>query len=286
MGAIRHQCTSAVLLFLFIPFVLAQQPADSPLKIDEPNVRFQLLPKPELQLPVVNLSRQRLGGTFLLELVNFDDQVHSTMKGTFQEEPGKTVEKLQWEAKTLPTTTPSELGWYRLRYTFTPSISGRDSAPVRGVLQMGPLISDAFELRLTGAATVGFGAKYPLRARGSGIPRKPENVIEAMIAAMPAGDETAGSSKAGIVVNGHIVSTLQLREATAIVGPATLELEQYLHPGHNTVQVVRGANSSAMNALVVSSHYIPWKDSPSTAGEKLYFRRYPRTSVESAIRSN
>ena len=94
-----------------------------------------------------------------------------------------------------------------------------------------------------------------------------ENVIEAMIAAMPPGDETAGPSEADIVVNGHSVSTMQLREASAIVGPATLELAQYLHPGHNTVQVVRGANSSAMNALVITSHYIPWKDSRSTAGE-------------------
>jgi len=94
-----------------------------------------------------------------------------------------------------------------------------------------------------------------------------ENVIEAMIAAMPSGDETAGPSGADIVVNGHRVSTMQLREASAIVGPATLELAQYLHPGRNTVQVVRGANSSAMNALVITSHYIPWKDSGSTAGE-------------------
>ena len=166
MAGMRHWCTSATLCFFFIPFVLAQEPPDGPLKIDEPNVRFHLLPKPLLQLPVVNLSHQRLEGTFLLELIHFDGQVHSTMKGTFQEEPGTTVEKLQWDSKSLPTTTPSELGWYRLRYTFTPSsINGRDSAPVRGVLQMGPLIRDAFELRLTGAETVEFGARYPLRAR-------------------------------------------------------------------------------------------------------------------------
>jgi hypothetical protein len=50
-------------------------------------------------------------------------------------------------------------------------------------------------------------------------------------------------------------------------GPTTLELAQYLHPGHNTLQVVRSANSSPMNALVMPSHYIPWKDSLSTAGE-------------------
>jgi hypothetical protein len=94
-----------------------------------------------------------------------------------------------------------------------------------------------------------------------------ENVIEAMIAAMPAGDEKAGPSQADIVVNGHRVSTLQLRDASAVVGPATLELAQYLHPGHNTLQVVRSANSSPTNALVITSHYIPWKDSLSTAGE-------------------
>jgi hypothetical protein len=114
MGAMRHWCTLAALLLSFVPFVLAQQPPDSLLKIDEHNVRFHLLPKPELELPVVNLSRQRLEGKFILELVHSDDQVHSTMKGTFQEEPGTTVERLQWDAKGLPTTTPSELGWYRL----------------------------------------------------------------------------------------------------------------------------------------------------------------------------
>jgi uncharacterized protein YfaS (alpha-2-macroglobulin family) len=51
------------------------------------------------------------------------------------------------------------------------------------------------------------------------------------------------------------------------IGPANLELAQYLHPGHNIVQVVRGANSSAMNALVITSHFVAWKDSNSTAGE-------------------
>jgi len=94
-----------------------------------------------------------------------------------------------------------------------------------------------------------------------------ENVIEAMIAALPSGDETAGTSEADIVVNGHSVSTLRLRDASAIIGPANLELAQYLHPGHNIVQVVRGANSSAMNALVITSHFVAWKDSNSTAGE-------------------
>jgi hypothetical protein len=165
MRVLRHWCASAALLIFLIPPILAQQPPDGLLNIDEQNVRFHLLPNPELELPVGNLSHQRLHGKFLLELVHLNDQVHSTMQGTFQEEPGTTVEKLQWDAKALPTTTPSELGWYRLRYTFTPSVNGSDAAPVRGVLQMGRLMVDSFELRITGAGTVGFGAKYPLRVR-------------------------------------------------------------------------------------------------------------------------
>lgn len=165
MRAVRHSCASAVLLLFATSLVLGQQLPDRLLRIDESHIRFHLLPKPELELPVVNLSNQRLEGTFLLELVHSDDQVHASMKGAFQEEPGTTVEKLQWDAKNLPTTTPSELGWYRLRYTFTPSINGVDAAPIQGTLQMGSLIPDAFELRLSGAGTVGFGAKYPLRVR-------------------------------------------------------------------------------------------------------------------------
>src|ERR1039457_4400519 len=121
MGAMRHWCTSAALLLFFVPFVLAQQPPDSLLKIDEPNVRFYLLPKPELELPVVNLSRQRLEGKFLLELVHSDDQVHSTMRGPFQEEPVNNVENVQWDEQGLQTTTPSSLRMYQRRFTFFPS---------------------------------------------------------------------------------------------------------------------------------------------------------------------
>src|ERR1700726_3284966 len=97
MRAVCHWCASAMLLFFSTALVVAQQSPDSLLKSDEHNVRFRLLPKPELELPVANLSRQRLEGKFLLELVHFDDQVHSSMKGTFQEEPGTTVEKLPWD---------------------------------------------------------------------------------------------------------------------------------------------------------------------------------------------
>jgi hypothetical protein len=68
MGAMRHWCSSAALLLFFVPFVPAQQPPDSLLKIDQRKVRFHLLPKPELKLPVVNLSRHRLEGHLLAEL--------------------------------------------------------------------------------------------------------------------------------------------------------------------------------------------------------------------------
>ena len=82
--------------------------------------------------------------------------------------------------------SPSKLGWSRLRYTLTPTPSS-GVAPVSGVVQLGPLITDAFELRITAAANVTFGAKYPVRVRVdnpangrpcAGIPVELELVIE------------------------------------------------------------------------------------------------------------
>ena len=53
-------------------------------------------------------------------------------------------------------------GWLGLYVQFP---EGVKRATARGVVQLGPLIADAFELRITAAATVAFGAKYPVRVR-------------------------------------------------------------------------------------------------------------------------
>ena len=99
-------------------------------------MRFHLLPQSGLEFPIRNTSAQQVSGKFALELLNLeDDSVAATLSGTFTEQPGETIEKIAWPVEQLPSDTPSELGWYRLRYTFTPDASAT-AAPVTGIVQL------------------------------------------------------------------------------------------------------------------------------------------------------
>src|SRR5258708_7582707 len=158
-----------IALFFCCGGLAAQQASVSPtaalLRIDDASIRFHLLPEGELELPFVNTSGRPLDGDFIVELVHLHGEVLSSVKGTFHEEPGTNVEKITWGLRDLPRHySPSELGWYRLRYSITPR-QASDFALVRGVIQFAPLMVDAFEVRATAATTAGFGAKYPVHIR-------------------------------------------------------------------------------------------------------------------------
>jgi len=141
----------------------AQQRSDL-LHVDEAHIRFHLLPQSELELPFINASERPLDGNFQVDLLYLDGTVHSSIKGAFHEERGTTIEKIAWDLKGISSRSPSDLGWYRLRYLLTPK-EPDNFGPVQGTVQLGPLISDAFQMRVTAAASVGFGAKYPVHLR-------------------------------------------------------------------------------------------------------------------------
>jgi A-macroglobulin complement component/alpha-2-macroglobulin family protein/MG2 domain-containing protein/carboxypeptidase family protein/A-macroglobulin receptor/macroglobulin-like protein len=159
--------------------VLGQQA----LRMDEEHIRLHLEPSPFLELPLTNSADQPVDRDFLLEILG-DNGIAASRSGKFHAKPGQTTQRIPWTLAELPSYSPSKLGWSRLRYSLTPS-SG--VTPLRGVVQLGPLITDAFELRITAAATVTFGAKYPVRVRVdnpsnghpcAGIPVELELVIE------------------------------------------------------------------------------------------------------------
>jgi hypothetical protein len=144
--------------------VLAAAQDTSPsLKVEEDKMRFHLLPHSGLEFPIRNTSAQQVSGKFALELLNLeDDSVAAALFGTFTEQPGETIEKIAWSADKLPTDAPSELGWYRLRYTFTPDASPA-VAPVTGIVQLGRIITDGFAISMAAAKSVAPGTKYPVR---------------------------------------------------------------------------------------------------------------------------
>jgi len=141
----------------------AAQNGPGSLRVNEEKMRFHLLPHSGLELPILNSSSQPVSGKFALELLNLDDDsVAASLSGTFTEQPGETIEKIDWPADQLPSDAPSDLGWFRLRYTFTLDASAAMS-PIMGIVQLGRIITDGFAISIAAAKTVAPGTKYPVR---------------------------------------------------------------------------------------------------------------------------
>jgi uncharacterized protein YfaS (alpha-2-macroglobulin family) len=138
------------------------QTGSGSVKVEEEKMRFHLLPRSGLDLPILNSSTRQVSGKFALELLSLDnDTVAASLSGTFTEQPGETIEKVDWPVAQLPSDAPSDLGWFRLRYTFTPDESV--TPPITGIVQLGRIITDGFAISMAAAKTVAPGTKYPVR---------------------------------------------------------------------------------------------------------------------------
>jgi len=161
--ALLWMVVALMLLCAGARILVAAQGSSHALKLEEDKMRFHLLPQSGLELVIVNSSGRQVAGKFVLELLNLEnDSVAAALSSTFAEQPGETIEKIAWPVDKLPSDTPSELGWYRLRYTFTPDAS-LQVAPVTGIVQLGRIITDGFGISMAAARSVAPGTKYPVR---------------------------------------------------------------------------------------------------------------------------
>ena len=180
------------------------------LRLDEDSIRIRLLPAPLLELPVVNLTGKPVAGNFRLELMDRDGNSAAWTTGIFREEPGVSVEKIPWEAGRLPSNEPSVLAWYRLRYDFTPDAAS-GVGPARGVIQVGRVLRDTFELRMTAASHAVPGAKYPVRVRAND-PRngRPMAGVPVEVSLDIEGDDAAVKRKVVTNSSGYATATFNL----------------------------------------------------------------------------
>jgi len=157
-----RRCLAVVSVFWSL--VSSAQGANSPalLQVDEAGVHLRLLPVPYLELPLINHSQRVLGGTLQIELVSRNGKAAVLASRAFRQNPGTGVERISCGDK-LPSNSPSELGWYRLRYTVSPNETG--ASPFSGVIQLERTMVDAFEVNLIGGRRAVRGGKYPIRVR-------------------------------------------------------------------------------------------------------------------------
>jgi hypothetical protein len=90
-----------------------------------------------------------------------------------------------------------------------------------------------------------------------------QNVIEAILAALPAAPEPTHGSDASVTVNGKQVATIKLPPSQEISGPIVLELDTYLQKGKNAVQILR-QDAAPLNVAVLASYYISPVNASST----------------------
>jgi A-macroglobulin complement component/alpha-2-macroglobulin family protein/MG2 domain-containing protein/carboxypeptidase family protein/A-macroglobulin receptor/macroglobulin-like protein len=141
----------------------AAQGTTGQFRVEEEKMRFHLLPQAGLELPVLNSAAKSISGNFTVALLHDENEVVvASRSGTFIAKPGETVQQLDWPAAQLPTDSPSELGWYRLRYSFVPA-DDTEVAETRGIVQLGPILVDGFGVSVAGASKVAPGSQYPVR---------------------------------------------------------------------------------------------------------------------------
>ena len=111
----RPYAICLLILFIFLaPYSFGQ--TTPLLHVYEEQIKFRLNSHPVLEMPIVNTSDKALVGDFRLELLDTNSKVESFVTGTFQGKPGTTMEKVEWPLAYLVTTSPSSLGWRRLRF--------------------------------------------------------------------------------------------------------------------------------------------------------------------------
>jgi hypothetical protein len=94
-----------------------------------------------------------------------------------------------------------------------------------------------------------------------------QNVLEALIAALPPGTEKTGASEATLRINGRDVRTVSLGDPRDVLGPVTIPLPRNLTRGANKIEIIRPGSTGAMNATLIASYYIPWADSDAVHEE-------------------
>src|SRR5579872_4496645 len=94
-----------------------------------------------------------------------------------------------------------------------------------------------------------------------------QNVIEALIVAMPVGNNGTGGDTASVMVNGTKLADIKLPQATEIVGPKVIDFGKELKAGTNQITIQRPSDTNAIQTNVITSYYIPWSQADATQTE-------------------
>jgi alpha-2-macroglobulin-like protein len=115
-------------------------------------------------LPLSNSSGKHLRGNVKIELLDSENKVVSSGNSEIDVGPGNFLNNLVVGEAGLPTKSPSVLATYRLKYSLVPA-GDSTFAPFEGIVQLGRIITNPYQIRTSSMAQVRPGTKYPVRVR-------------------------------------------------------------------------------------------------------------------------
>jgi hypothetical protein len=152
-----------IVSLLFVPSARAQD-NPSPISVVQSKMRFDFEPMVQFVLPLSNSSGKSFKGNVKLEVLDSEDKALSSGNSEISIDPGNFLNNLVVGESGLPTKSPSELATYRLKYTVVPA-GDSAFAPFEGIVQLGRIMTNPYQIRTSSLGQVRPGTKYPVRVR-------------------------------------------------------------------------------------------------------------------------
>ena len=152
-----------IVSLLFVPSAKAQDHPSS-ISVVQSKMRLDFEPLVQFVLPLSNSSGKSFKGNVKLEVLDSEDKVLSSGNSEISIDPGDFLNNLVVCESGLPTKSPSELATYRLKYTVIPA-GDSAFAPFAGIVQLGRIMTNPFQIRTSSLGQVRPGTKYPVRVR-------------------------------------------------------------------------------------------------------------------------
>jgi hypothetical protein len=165
MNAKKLACPWFILgvALVLIPQAQAQIKTE-PIRVVEEKMRFDFEPAARFVLPLTNSSGKQLRGIVELQLLDNENKVASAGSSEIVLDPGNVLNNILFGDRGLPTKSPSELATYRLKYSVVP-VGQLAFAPLEGIVQLGKILTNPYQIRTSSVSQVRPGTKYSVRAR-------------------------------------------------------------------------------------------------------------------------
>jgi hypothetical protein len=151
--------------------------SSAPLRINESEMSAAISEKEiALIVPVSNESERAVSGTFYVDLLDPKDAVVASSKTTERLVPGRSLVKLSLPRPAVPTVSDNDPAlWYRVKYR----LLSDDRPATSGVIALGAIAPDMFELRVAHADKALPGQSYQVRVHAANpVTRKPVNGVD------------------------------------------------------------------------------------------------------------